>query len=99
MAKLHRRSPQNGEGKEIFFFHCPGCESGHAFYVGAGSGPRWTFDGNMERPTFSPSLVNRWDQHVCHLFLRDGRIQFLSDCTHALAGQTVDLPDLEEPAA
>lgn len=30
---------------------------------------------------------------VCHSFVTDGRIQFLSDCTHALAGQTVDLPD------
>ncbi|ANZ48669.1 putative ammonia monooxygenase [Erwinia phage vB_EamM_ChrisDB] len=33
---------------------------------------------------------------VCHSFVRDGRIEFLSDCTHALAGQTVDLPELEE---
>lgn len=30
---------------------------------------------------------------VCHSFVTDGRIQYLSDCTHALAGQTVDLPD------
>jgi hypothetical protein len=30
---------------------------------------------------------------VCHSFVTDGRIQFLSDCTHALAGQTVPLPD------
>jgi len=30
---------------------------------------------------------------VCHSFVTHGRIQFLSDCTHALAGQTVDLPD------
>lgn len=30
---------------------------------------------------------------VCHTFVTDGRIQFLSDCTHALAGQTVDIPD------
>ncbi|MGR3463608.1 DUF6527 family protein [Limimaricola sp.] len=29
----------------------------------------------------------------CHSFVRDGRIQFLNDCTHALAGRTVDLPD------
>lgn len=32
---------------------------------------------------------------VCHSFVTDGRIQFLSDCTHALAGQTVELLDLE----
>lgn len=27
----------------------------------------------------------------CHSFVRDGQIQFLSDCTHALAGKTVPL--------
>lgn len=29
----------------------------------------------------------------CHSFVTDGKIRFLADCTHALAGQTVDLPD------
>ena len=33
---------------------------------------------------------------VCHSFVTDGCIQFLSDCTHALAGQTVPLPDLRD---
>lgn len=32
---------------------------------------------------------------VCHSFVADGRIQFLSDCTHDLAGQTVELPDID----
>ncbi|MDR7867595.1 MAG: DUF6527 family protein [Sporomusaceae bacterium] len=32
---------------------------------------------------------------VCHSFVRDGCIQFLNDCTHELAGQTVELPDIE----
>ena len=31
----------------------------------------------------------------CHSFVRDGRIEFLGDCTHDLKGQTVDLPDFE----
>ncbi len=30
--------------------------------------------------------------YVCHSFIRDGNIEFLSDCTHELAGQTVPLP-------
>jgi hypothetical protein len=30
---------------------------------------------------------------VCHSFVTDGKIQFLSDCTHGLAGKTVDLED------
>lgn len=33
---------------------------------------------------------------VCHSFVTDGRIQFLGDCTHPLAGQTVDLPEWDE---
>lgn len=28
---------------------------------------------------------------VCHSFVTDGHIQYLSDCTHTLAGQTVAL--------
>lgn len=30
---------------------------------------------------------------VCHTFITDGMIQFLSDCTHELAGKTIPLPD------
>lgn len=32
---------------------------------------------------------------VCHSFVTDGRIQYLPDCTHALAGQTIDLPEID----
>lgn len=32
---------------------------------------------------------------VCHSFVREGKIQFLNDCTHKLAGQTVDLIEIE----
>ena len=34
---------------------------------------------------------------VCHTFVTDGRIQYLGDCTHALAGQTVDMIDWPRP--
>lgn len=32
---------------------------------------------------------------ICHSFITDGRIQFLGDSTHELAGKTVDLPEIE----
>jgi hypothetical protein len=32
----------------------------------------------------------------CHSFVTDGEIQFLSDSTHALANQTVDVPPLPD---
>lgn len=94
-------------------FHCPGCNSTHMVRVGDGPGPRWGWNGDAERPTFTPSILVRGvvpltdDQHadvmlgdpvpepiptVCHSFVTDGRIQYLGDCTHGLAGQTVDLP-------
>ncbi len=34
--------------------------------------------------------------YVCHSFVRAGHIEFLNDCTHAMAGQTVELPVLAE---
>jgi hypothetical protein len=30
----------------------------------------------------------------CHSFVTDGMIQFLGDCSHGLAGKTVQLPDV-----
>lgn len=47
--------------------------------------------GRYMSPTELP-----WDvRNICHSFVRNGRIQFLGDCTHDLAGQTVELPDME----
>lgn len=43
-----------------------------------------------------PPPEGKCDPFMCHSFVTDGRIQFLSDCSHELAGQTVDLPDIDE---
>lgn len=81
-----------------YWFFCPGCRTGHAFTVRTdGKRPSWTFDGDMERPTFSPSLL--CPDLRCHLFLRGGVLQFLPDCSHALAGQSVPLPDIPDGQA
>lgn len=34
-------------------------------------------------------------EYRCHSFIEGGRIRFLSDCSHALAGQTVELPEID----
>lgn len=41
---------------------CPGCSSYHQIWIGEGSGPRWSFNGDFEKPTFSPSLLVWWDE-------------------------------------
>ncbi len=90
-------NPEHGNiviGHMIF---CPACKCGHLFYNGKqrGNDTAWSFDGNVENPTFSPSmLVYESNCHPrCHSFVRNGQIQFLSDCTHELKGQTVPLED------
>lgn len=32
----------------------------------------------------------------CHSFVRDGKIEFLGDCTHEMAGTTIELPDVDK---
>jgi hypothetical protein len=98
----------------ILIFYCPGCERMHSVWT---QGPVvWQWNGDMVRPTFSPSILisqeegtppvtpenleqwrlKPWPQTQvtkrCHTFVKDGQIQFLGDCTHALAGKTVPLP-------
>jgi len=79
------------------WFWCSGCNMPHSLNVGAGPGPRWGYNGNAEAPTFTPSVLSSYRQGdkevVCHSFVTDGRIQYLGDCTHQLANQTIDLPD------
>lgn len=81
---LHR-----GDSGRILFW-CPGCRCAHFIIEG-----RWYFDGNEERPTFSPSILvkssNADGDTTCHSFVKDGEIEFLGDCTHALAGKTVPM--------
>jgi len=44
----------------------------------------------------SGEIVQTRVHKICHTFITDGRVQFLGDCTHQFAGQTLDLPDLPE---
>lgn len=41
-------------------------------------------------PSPAPTFEGR--DLCCHSFVVDGQMQFLGDCTHALAGQTVPIP-------
>lgn len=82
----------------VLFFWCPGCEMAHQVKTGTGPGPRWDYNGDAEAPTFRPSVLVTWTQGEdnrpmrCHSYVTGGRIEFLGDCTHELAGKTVPLP-------
>lgn len=94
------------KGTGCFLHWCPGCDMPHAVWLDHPDYPRWQWDGNVERPTVSPSVRHSTPAYqdeddpefkiaatCCHYFIRGGRIEFCGDSTHAFAGQTVDLPD------
>lgn len=82
-------------------FHCPGCMDEHVITTKPYPNG-WDFDGNEEMPTFAPSIlvheVKKADGTVfsprCHSFVRNGHIEYLSDCGHPLAGKTILLPEI-----
>lgn len=100
-----------GEGR--FLFECPGCNHPHLYFVKSPhwlkDSQGWFFNGDIENPTFTPSLLNRWGKHadpnyiesgfenesgICHLFVTNGMIEYCGDCTHELSGQTIPLPEI-----
>lgn len=86
--------PVTRDGTTIaYVFYCPGCETPHQYMVDPGGKLCWKFNGDLERSTFSPSLLMTSPGRRCHLFVRDGQIQYCGDCHHDLAGKTVDVPE------
>jgi hypothetical protein len=108
MQRVARITDQSGL-EVSYVFECPGCGLSHSFRTESPTRglPMWTFNGDVERPTFSPSILVQWGKPQktaegerlpnidmrCHSYVREGRIEFLSDCSHHLAGKTVDLPE------
>lgn len=146
----------NGSAERSIITWCPGCDCLHPFTVAlegdvpqrgdSTERPTWDWDGNMESPTFSPSMLVYSTVHLCegehepavcpnpddcgqpghmilnddwrendnrvlghptphtrepahgncHSFLRAGQWEFLSDCAHSLAGQTVPMVPLPD---
>lgn len=100
MAKIRKEND-----KDVFYqltFNCPACGHAHTVEVGAGPGPRWRWNGDYDAPTLTPSVNykriathNVRPPHRCHFFVEDGRIRYLGDCTHDMANQTTDLPEID----
>lgn len=94
-----RREANHGQtGEHLFtavWFWCPGCDSPHRVLTDPPE-QAWGWNGDLTAPTFTPSVLVTRPGGIpdrCHSFVTDGRIQYLTDCTHALAGQTVPLPE------
>lgn len=83
------------EGHQSAWFWCPACQGHHPFTIKHPVASKaWSFDGNMTKPTFSPSLRvygPKGNDTACHLFVRNGMIEYCGDCPHELAGKTIPM--------
>jgi len=83
-----------------YLFDCPGCGNSHGVWTSSPNhnGAKWNFNNDMNKPTVSPSIVVHGEKNnvICHSYISNGMIQFLVDCTHHLAGQTVELPEINQ---
>lgn len=108
-------------GQRGVHYWCQGCRGIHGVVI---EGPgAWGFNGDFERPTFTPSVLTTGALYeltadgtdrdmtkpirhpgpggeikhlICHTFVKDGMVQFLGDCGHEFAGQTLPLPELPD---
>ncbi len=99
-----RRVPNTDGSLYGIRFDCLGCGDPHVVPVKPND-RGWDFNGDFDKPTLTPSILvhphgalaedgSVYQTPKCHSFVRDGRIEYCGDSTHALAGQTVDLPEL-----
>lgn len=89
-----------------FVHYCEGCKDLHYIYTKMKNnlGCRWSFNGNMEKPSVTPSVHYKAEDKdpewpllmVCHYILTDGVLNYCGDCTHELAGKSVPLPEIPE---
>ncbi len=71
--------------------YCPGCHEMHIF-----DRDRWEFNEDLEKPSFSPSLVvDPNGDKRCHSFVIEGKWVFLEDCWHELKSTEVPMVKLD----
>lgn len=105
---LHRLD----SGRLIFW--CQACQTHH--YIQVEGAPKWDWNGDMVKPTVSPSIRVRGvvplsdaeislvmvgvsvetKEFQCHLWVKDGVIQYCNDCIHPLSGQNIPMIPFDE---
>lgn len=69
MARIH----QSGNR---WLFECPGCGCAHF------ASDKWTFNGNVNAPTFRPSILVRYKRPITD-----------EEANRIMAGEKLDIPD------
>lgn len=94
--------------KGVFYFFCPGCKEYHSLHTiqPNNNGTTFVITGTLQSPTVTPMIgriIEKFNKskhannpaHVCNSRITDGKIRYLENCSHALAGRIVDLPNVD----
>lgn len=85
-------------GDKGYVFWCPACKEYHritdSWYI------RYDHEFITVRPSIRVKCDGYWSGREfkslnCHLFITNSRLEYLSDCTHEMAGMTVDMVDID----
>lgn len=102
MSVLHKANDTTA------FFWCPGCDEAHQIHYAGDKAWEFNddFEQPTFNPSYltwadpNPRAEAEHDPKGkyrngfrCHSYITDGKIAYLSDCTHKLANQTVQLPE------
>lgn len=92
-----------------YYLHwCQGCGHCHTYPTGGISDrANWNFNGNIESPSFTPSMhifipammldgEQRPQRTICHYYVTDGNIAYQMDSDHEFRGQTLPLQPIPE---
>lgn len=95
-TRIHPENPllieSEYQGKKVYYYWCEGCGNHDCF------DDTWTIE-KWNPLTISPSVRMSVGGHgsgqpertVCHVFIKNGVIEYLNDCPHKLRGQKVPM--------
>lgn len=108
-APLEKLTPFLWKRGFNYLHWCSACKCGHRYPTNTIGGPSWTFNGNHEAPSFTPSMriftpAGPYgdndevvpEKTICHYYVTNGMIAYCGDCDHALLGKTVALDPIPE---
>lgn len=93
MSKFYRHE----KDPNYLVFYCPGCKRVHVI-----DASKWNVSGSdKEHVTITPSILVNGDLSNpsvprCHMFIKNGVMEYLSDCTHELKGKNIPMVDIED---
>ena len=106
---MHKVSKgQFEDGSDYYLIFCKACQCDHVLdkrWTFNGDFDKPTFRASILVKTRRPKgycnenpaplgYNGEYEYTICHSFVTDGKIEYLFDCTHKFAGQTLELEDI-----